>query len=77
MMELPKNYDPKIAEEKWQKFWVENNIFSFDEESEKEVFSIDTPPPTHFHFHSKILLLDIKECKVLMFFNHLVQMIMV
>lgn len=45
-MELPKNYDPKDAEQKWQTFWVENNIFRFDENSDKPVFSIDTPPPT-------------------------------
>lgn len=45
-MELPKKYDPKIEEPKWQKFWEENNINSFDPESDKPIFSIDTPPPT-------------------------------
>jgi len=45
-MELPKRYDPKVSEPKWQKFWEENKIFAFDPESTKEVFSIDTPPPT-------------------------------
>jgi valyl-tRNA synthetase len=45
-MELPKNYNPSEAEEKWQKAWIEQGIFKFDEESDKPVFSIDTPPPT-------------------------------
>lgn len=41
-----KNYDVKVAEPKWEKFWEENKINSFDENSEHEVYSIDTPPPT-------------------------------
>ena len=46
-MEVPQKYDPKISEPKWQKFWEENNIFSFDEKnSKKQVYAIDTPPPT-------------------------------
>ncbi|MBD3249850.1 valine--tRNA ligase [Candidatus Woesearchaeota archaeon] len=47
MKQLPKNYDPKEAEPRWQKYWEENNIYSFDpNNTEKEIFSIDTPPPT-------------------------------
>jgi valyl-tRNA synthetase len=46
-MELPKRYDPKTSEPKWQQFWADNNIFKFDENNqEKVIFSIDTPPPT-------------------------------
>lgn len=46
-MEIPQKYDPKVAEAKWQKFWEEKKIFAFDEEeSNKEVYAIDTPPPT-------------------------------
>jgi valyl-tRNA synthetase len=45
-MELPKKYDPKIAEEKWQKYWEDKKIFKFDPDSNKEIYSIDTPPPT-------------------------------
>ncbi len=45
-MELPKKYDPKESEAKWQAFWKEKGIYNFDSSSKKEVFSIDTPPPT-------------------------------
>ena len=40
-----KRYD-KSSEKKWQKFWREREIFRFDPNSEKPIFSIDTPPPT-------------------------------
>jgi valyl-tRNA synthetase len=39
-------YKPKEAEPKWQKFWEENKVYSFDVDSTKKIFSIDTPPPT-------------------------------
>jgi len=46
-MELPKIYDPKESEPKWQKYWQENKIFSFDQENkDAKVYSVDTPPPT-------------------------------
>ncbi len=45
-MELPKNYDAKEAEKKWQEYWEKNNIYKFDKKSKKPIFSIDTPPPT-------------------------------
>lgn len=41
---LGKRYSREI-EEKWQKWWRENNIYAFQENSEKEIYSIDTPPP--------------------------------
>ncbi|MEW5896968.1 MAG: valine--tRNA ligase [Nanoarchaeota archaeon] len=44
-MELPKQYDSKVAEPKWQKFWKENKVYKFDSHSSKKVYSIDTPPP--------------------------------
>ncbi|MBS3107982.1 valine--tRNA ligase [Candidatus Woesearchaeota archaeon] len=41
------NYDPKVSEPKWKKYWQEKEIFKFNEKDLKsEVFSIDTPPPT-------------------------------
>ncbi|MFC1697514.1 valine--tRNA ligase [Nanoarchaeota archaeon] len=44
--EIPKRYDPKLSEPKWQKFWEDNTTFKFDEkDGEREVYSIDTPPP--------------------------------
>jgi valyl-tRNA synthetase len=45
-MEIPKSYDPKVEEPKWQKFWEDQGVYKFDPESDKEIFSIDTPPPT-------------------------------
>ncbi|MFH1276558.1 MAG: valine--tRNA ligase [Candidatus Woesearchaeota archaeon] len=46
-MDLPQKYDPKEAELKWQKFWEENKVYTFDaKDQDKEVYSIDTPPPT-------------------------------
>ena len=45
-MELPKRYDFRESEKKWSKFWEEKGIFRFDPSSRKEIFSVDTPPPT-------------------------------
>ena len=45
-MDLNKNYDFKIAEKKWQKFWETEKIYAFDNKSKKPIFSVDTPPPT-------------------------------
>ena len=43
---LENKYNFKESEQKWQKFWKENGVYSFDKNSSKEVFSIDAPPPT-------------------------------
>ncbi len=45
-MQLPKRYEPKDSEPKWQKFWEKEGIYSFDPNSKAEIYSIDTPPPT-------------------------------
>jgi valyl-tRNA synthetase len=46
-MELPKVYDPNISEKKWQEYWEKSQVYKFDrEDTEKEIYSIDTPPPT-------------------------------
>ncbi|MFH1395984.1 MAG: class I tRNA ligase family protein [archaeon] len=39
-------YDPKVSEPKWLKFWLDNKIYKFDETNDKNIYSIDTPPPT-------------------------------
>ena len=44
--ELPQKYDPQVEELRLQKFWEEEGINSFDVNSKKPLFSIDTPPPT-------------------------------
>ena len=33
-------------EKKWQKYWEENQIYKYDENSQGEIYSVDTPPPT-------------------------------
>ena len=35
----------KEVEEKWKKFWKENGIYKFNPDSDKKIYSIDTPPP--------------------------------
>ncbi len=48
-----KNYDFTLREKYWQQFWEDNQIYKYDPASQKEVFSIDTPPPyvsaSHLH----------------------------
>ena len=39
-------YNFKESEKKWQEFWQENEVYKFDNNSTKPIFSIDTPPPT-------------------------------
>ena len=46
-MELPKRYDPKESEPKWQQFWQKNKVFKFDNNNHDKIpFTVDTPPPT-------------------------------
>lgn len=42
---LPKAYDPTIVEEKWYKFWEENDLFKAEASSSKPPFTIILPPP--------------------------------
>ncbi len=47
MTKLPNKYDHKSIEEKWQKYWQENNIYKWQNNQPKDkTFVIDTPPPT-------------------------------
>ncbi|MFH8107469.1 MAG: valine--tRNA ligase [Candidatus Aenigmatarchaeota archaeon] len=43
---IPKNYNPHEIEKKWQDFWERERIYAFDPYSDKNIYSIDTPPPT-------------------------------
>ncbi|WP_163193583.1 valine--tRNA ligase [Clostridium thermarum] len=43
---LSKKYNPIEAEKKWQEYWQTLDIYKYDPSSDKETFSIDTPPPT-------------------------------
>ena len=47
------DYTPEVYEQKWSRKWVENDTYAYQEDDDKEVFSIDTPPPTvsgNLHF---------------------------
>lgn len=41
---MEKKYDPKEAEPRIQRFWLDKKLFKFDPNSDKPIFSIDTPP---------------------------------
>ena len=43
---LSQHFDPRAAEEKWDRLWEEWAVHRFDETAEGERFVIDTPPPT-------------------------------
>ena len=43
---MSQKYIPQEAEALLQKFWEEEKIYAYDPKSDKEIFSIDTPPPT-------------------------------
>ena len=41
----PKRYKFKESQEKWIKYWKDEEIYKFDINAKGEIFSIDTPPP--------------------------------
>jgi len=43
--QLPKNYDPKAAESKWYRYWMENQLFKAERDPQKKPFTIVIPPP--------------------------------
>ena len=43
---LDKKYNATEKERKWLDYWKENKIYEFNPNQNKEVYSIDTPPPT-------------------------------
>jgi len=44
-MQLPKHYEAKEVEAKWQKYWEKEKLYKFDRKSKKPIYSIDVPPP--------------------------------
>ncbi len=42
---IPTVYDPAAVEEKWYRYWEENQLFHAEPEPDKEPFSIVIPPP--------------------------------
>lgn len=43
---MEKPYDHTLIEDKWQRFWKEMRLYTFNPVSDKPIYSIDTPPPT-------------------------------
>ncbi|MDX9694569.1 MAG: valine--tRNA ligase [Bacteroidales bacterium] len=43
-MEIPAKYNPSLTEDKWYKYWMENNLFH-SEPDEREPYTIAIPPP--------------------------------
>jgi valyl-tRNA synthetase len=43
---LSQHFDPREAEDRWDRVWEEWGVHRFDEAAEGERFVIDTPPPT-------------------------------
>ena len=43
---LDKKYNFAESEKKWQEYWQQKDIYKFEKDSDKKVYSIDTPPPT-------------------------------
>jgi valyl-tRNA synthetase len=46
MSKLPKHYDIKESESRWQGSWEKEGVNRFDPKSSEEIYSCDTPPPT-------------------------------
>lgn len=45
--ELPKKYDHKATEKKWQDHWFSGDVYAWkNDQPREETFVIDTPPPT-------------------------------
>jgi valyl-tRNA synthetase len=43
-MEIPKQYDPKLSEDKWYSYWMENGFFTSTPD-DREPYTIVIPPP--------------------------------
>ncbi len=45
MNEINKTFEPSLIEDKWYKYWEENQLFHSEVDSEKESYTIVIPPP--------------------------------
>jgi len=43
--DIPKAYDPAQVEDKWYKYWIDNDIFNSDIDETKKSYTIAIPPP--------------------------------
>lgn len=44
MMEIPSKYDPKLTEDRWYKYWLDNNFFHSTPDN-RPAYTIVIPPP--------------------------------
>ncbi|MFC2084130.1 valine--tRNA ligase, partial [Bacteroidota bacterium] len=45
LKDIPKTYNPQVVEDKWYKYWEDNNLFHSEPDVSKESYSIVIPPP--------------------------------
>jgi len=45
MQDIPTQYNPKVTENKWYKFWEEKNLFAAKTDPKKKPYCIVIPPP--------------------------------
>jgi valyl-tRNA synthetase len=45
MNEIPKAYNPSSVEDKWFKYWIDNNLYHSEVDKTKEPYTIVIPPP--------------------------------
>ncbi len=43
--DIPKAYNPALVEDKWYKYWIDNNIFHSEIDKTKKPYTIVIPPP--------------------------------
>ena len=43
--DIPKAYNPEVVEDKWYKYWLDNNLFHSEIDETKEPYVIPIPPP--------------------------------
>jgi valyl-tRNA synthetase len=46
MIEFEKHYNGKTIEKEMQEYWNDNKVYDFKPDGSRELYSIDTPPPT-------------------------------
>jgi len=45
LKEIPKAYNPSVVEDKWYKYWLDNDIFHSEVDETKEPYVVAIPPP--------------------------------
>ena len=45
MHDIPKAYNPSEVEDKWTKFWLDNNLFHSEIDKSRDPYTVVIPPP--------------------------------